>query len=713
MNKTPRSSLYISLLIAVVVAVVWKIGGSTEADGGEGLTRAVSPIEVVGERLEDAETDLDDAQRVSVEPKRAGATRSVTEVEPPPLQLPEQGLYGRVKRPDGTPVAHCDVWIDLPTGQRHTAITDLQGNYALSLDLSILVRTPRSSDAEMLRSLGYVDVEQTKGDLRRLLQERRAEERLRGRAVAKPLMVKARDRYGCEVERSLPPTRESVARVRLDLVIAKEARLGGSVLGMRGPIPEADVLLFGRDWELLSSTRSDETGEFQLSLPDAGPYHIHARKLDAGSAASGGIHLGIGLAAIRHELALGGDGTLRGQLLLPNGEPIPGVEIIGVASALAILSAPHPTWPAASALAQFEEGRGLAWSRATTDDAGRFWMEAVQEGDFMLFFEGLPDDFQPPGLYRTGVDHRVAFNARILSVQLKGTLGVVLRTRVHIVDRTYPPQSPTRKPRHAVLAGSRNGLEFVVEPGTVWGVFWELDGVMGPEERVRMRDDRPREIVFLEIDEDAQPRSVRASILPQVEGAAKVDFFLNSPEGPRLEARVTLWRREGTGRRRLFSDLSNRDGVALPELEPGAYDFSVEAAGEQGDWSLPIVNDKPLELVAGQLRQIELDLLPAGRLRVALASAPDLDPVPASCRVQLVPSKPGGSALSLAFPRGEGSGFVVPRLAVGSTASCDALIPPGKYELRVDDDEGLRGVATVEIIAGQEITVEVEVGDVR
>ena len=723
MPPSSRRPAVIALSVVVACGLGWwglSRWSRPDADESQGLAPAAEEVADAPEAVERSEPErrVEKAAAKRPEfPQEAQADRwSVRE--------PPKGLYGRVTWSDGAPIERCLVTCRLEGLYGNMARTDASGNYTIDFSLGREASRDTRDRRERMNELQR----EVRGRRRAALRGRKRDAQvpeeaevsevelyavLRSLREPRPLIVEAKGSGGVEGKRSILLYPGMPEPLRVDFVLPREPALRGQVLGERGGVHEAEVMLFDRQWSLLQSALTDSAGAFSFQPPEAGYYRVHARKVGAGTASVAGAYLRAGIVPTEFSLPLGGDGSLRGQVVYPNGDPAANLELVAVAAPLALRHPQNPTWPPRLELAQIEGDHGLALTRGYTDDEGRFTMRAVQEGSFMLFFEGLAEEFQPPGVYTTGPEHELVYHARVLRVILRGRSELLYETSVHVVDRAALDPPPPRKRRHVVGRPVEKSVEFVVDPDTIWGVFWECRGHYGREQRVTVEGDDHELRVVLQVDLTDSLEDVAKRELPQREGSGRLVVELRDEEGQATEGLLTLWRQEGASRTRVFSRRPVRADFVL-DLAPGLYEYRIDPARERADWSLVLPSEGPLELRAGETSKVERELVPAGRLRVTLMAEGGAVPAPLFCRVRLAAPEGDEPDVDLLF-LSEQEGFLArATLGLGETARCEPLIAAGEYELQVLNGVGeLCGSRSVKVEAGILSSVDVTVGGPR
>jgi|GEM_PF-3408778 len=691
MNTPQKLGLSATLAVLVLVAgLALRLAGPEALEREPGLAPEARAAASEPDALPLEEIGGPPAPAVEVSVPEAPA-RELQEAGPAPRGLPAHGIYGRVTRSDGTPLPGCLVTARLH-GQVFTTRSDAEGSYALEVDWGRRDGEALEVSEEVARALealGYAARNQ-----RDTTRRNPYEYVLHSSSPRRPaLRVTARDPLGFEGERGIDMGSGTPARLRVDITVDDRPRVTGVVHGILGPEPGVDLSLFDDAWRLLGTARSDLDGRFCLGAPEPGTYRLHARKPGAGTAAEAGTYLGVGASRLEHQLALGGDGLLRGRVVLGDGEPVVGVELTAVASALALDALPRPTWPGMSQLARFEEHRGLAHTRVRTDRGGVFAMAGMQEVDYMLFFEGLPANLQPEGIYRTGGEHVIEFRARLLRVELEGLSPEQRRwLRVHFVERER--RSSDGEPRHVVLPGGPQPPTLAVESGSRWTIRWAWGARSGRPVEVRVADDELVTLVALHADARDLDRSFDEEERP-VEGRARLDVVLRGPGGARVDAAVSLWRVEDGGLQRLFTQRVCGEHRSLPALEPGVYAYRVEAS-RGAEWSFVGRGEGRIELVAAVERSLELELEPAGALEIELVRPPGAQAFPASCRLRL---KWGNAEQRWLEFRTE-SGLPRASLSPGQRARAVRPVPKGKCLVEAFAEGRRRGRAWVEVESG-------------
>lgn len=702
-----------SFLIAFLLGLLAWIGWTLAADEGGTVEvalqggSATAPVEKGDRSAKELQ-----APAVRKEEVPALPVEQLVEIE---AALNLDGLAGRVRYVDRSPVPHASISVRSDLGGELRGSADADGRFEIQVPLerweAKLERIQRENSRSFERAWERHERRhrrQSPGLLEhKLATEGRELSRLLDRTLE--LRVTARDRSGYEVERMVTVPRERPRPMRVDLVLERRLPFGGQVLGLEGPEELVDVRLYDEDWNLVSATQTDEEGVFVLRSPAPGPYRIHARKQGAGTAYVNGIWVGSGVSGVHHQLSLGGDEHLRGQLLTSDGDPVPDIEMVAVASGLALQNPRRPAWPTAQALGDFERNQGLGLLHLRTDPEGRFSMRGVQEGTFQVIFAELPESLQPRGLYRTGVDNEVRFLGRILFITFSGDKRLRRQAVVHVVSLEKP--RPPRKAIHVVERAAQGCIRMVVEPDSLWGISYQLGGEFSRQRELLVPDDRA--VTFHELrlwsthygkwSEEPQGWS-----RPSTKGSLEVT--LQDPDGQLVKARVTLWREDGASPRRLFHRRLHDADSPLPALEPGVYRYAVESPAAMAAWTLPLEEPRPVALRAGETRRVSARLESAGRLRLLLEPAAGLDAA-AAFRARLVPRGATGGPVDLTF--GGGGGASVAVLSPGVTTNCEPALAVGEYDLELHDEDGVRATRRVEITAGEWTELRVSLGEPR
>lgn len=712
MNQLAKASLALLVLLLLGWLAIQVL------DSPEPQRREDS-LELSSNRVEGSETPGQEVEserslpvRVEVEPEESAEPR---EKETPAslARIPRKGVYGKVTYEDGRPAAGCSVQLSAGRHMLVNGRTDVEGNYAFEFSLSD--RLGRYEERELEQAEELLEaMDRMRGQPGERSKKQQAAVdrivaqlgRLRSDEVERAIIeVTAIAPLGMRATESWTGSGD-VERVRVNLVLATGASFGGVVLIEGSGAPLAEVMLFDRSWTLQQSTQTDHLGKFEFAPPEAGAYHVHARKVGLGSAEASGVFLAENVTPVNLSLRLMGVGILRGRLNTPSGAAVPGVELKAVAMSLALGAMPRPTWPEAKDLAQFERGLGLGLSEGRTNDRGEFEIKSLQDGEYMLFFEGVGDEWQPEGIYRTGPDHKISFMAKVLIVELQGSSDLdKLRAKVHFLDRSNLEKLSKEPYRHVIKNGHPDGVSFVVEPGSSWTVFAELDGKQGTGNFVRIDDAHDFFRVSVEVPKrDSNSPPFRTNARP-VEGMGRFQFDVRDAKNKGIGARLSLWRHQGRRKVQVMREKRIEAKAVLPSFEAGLYSWRIDPLEGGSPWSLPIVSEKRVHLRPGEEQKIEIREVLGGGLRVELRAGSshgeDEGPffVVARARGDDAPMQ------ALRFPGissgGDGQDFMeFSQLPLNEARVANPMFSPGRYTVTAHQGEVELASAEVEVKAG-------------
>ncbi len=703
----------------VLLAVLFALGGLLLIGGrwmaptpNESSSGGLAP-----ELTEAPDERLDEKPRV-VAPARESNGEPVDELTAPapaPPTLPHflaRGVTGRVIDSAGIPIASAGVTLrlnlELRRATRSWTFSDRSGVYSFGIDLAELAGAEAERRTQVIEWLERSARDEDSPDAQRWnnLSLRQRREVLSG--LQQPLVLEVSTwvpDHG-RATRKLFLGLDPPALVHLDLIVETRPAIRGYVLDRHWGLRNVDVVLLDDDWQVVGTTRTDTSSYFEFVEPEPALHRLHARREGRGAAVRSGYHLDPGFGTAAVEIELEGAATLRGRLVMPSGESVGGIGVIGILESLVSADPERGGWADPGALARVEEAGGLAHARAVTDEKGRFEMEAMQEGRYALHFEGLAKRFQPEGFITTGAEQEILFTARLLQVLVFAPNVVAMRTRAHCEEVTALEPLPGTRRRHFVRTIDHGLARFVVESGTTWRVWVEYLDHVSVERLVDIGDGSYLEEVTFELDgteSEADPLAVGP---PRPENPANLVVDLADEEGHRHPLAVTLWRVDTHGRTHLYEWLAREVDQPLPPLEAGDYEVTARAVGEAGETLLPVTGAETVRLRAGEERRVRFEAKRGGRLALRLSTGEPKSEGGAGSPVQarLVPEGDGGEPIPLLFhaesPTGRPTATVVP----GGTTTCEPALPAGQYTLQLLSD-GFRAERIPVAIESGETTV--------
>ncbi len=556
---------------------------------------------------------------------------------PPPIADAEEfelGVHGYVHSRDGSAVAGAQVSVSVGapwmTPKRWRATTDESGHWSVRPNLHQIMReaySKRRRDrravrkelsakiTNQLREAGYAQ-ELSDAELARLTS---LAQPLGDSHWAQPLRleVSARASKLEQASRSLALLADVSERLRIDLILEELWDFTGETIFHGMGLRNANVLLFTDDWKYTAATLSDLDGHFHFRTPEPGRFRIHARKLGIGAGSTAGIYLGGPFAAPEIVVPIDGEWEfLHGRLVLPDGEPLPGVQVVAVEEGLALSNPESPTYPKLSDLAQAEASGGLALSRARTrEEDGLFLMPAMQPGAYLLELVGFDNSHQPRETYLAGVENRIVLDVNLLKVVVKTRRGELpLGLRVHVEELPTNEIYQETPGRHRSLAAISGSAAFIIEPNKAWHV-WASNGTeesakrfvrTSSEERVKqveiyvagMRDENARAPTF----DERHERPIKRATL-------KID--LRDEDGRLQPCKLTLWSKVGDGWHKTIDALHLSPREPTPPLAPADYLMVVHTVDDRSKFVLPPESERDefrVTLEAGRMLRIPLEL---------------------------------------------------------------------------------------------------------
>jgi len=535
-----------------------------------------------------------------------------------PAQDGPTGITGVVTGTDGKPVAGVVVGVVERTrgGVRSLgqARTDDSGTYLLPVTLDDFARRdfPTSSEwYDLIRADAESEGPMTSAELAAL--HKHVERLERDFSHVGELVVSVEDALGFRAETSFRAKSGERLR-RVDLRILREYRFSGEVLDGLTGAPFANVMLFDAERELVARTDADAAGEFELPIPPAGRFELHARAGGHGAGGLGGVSLGPDQRSLPQTIALRGDGVLRGRVLYPSGDPVSGLEVHGVLESLASRHPELPLHPTPADLLEEEREGGLALSSSWTDEAGRFRMVGMQPGSFQLLFVDGESGVDPSGVFRTGPDNDIRLKASRVRVHLDSAdEGEVREMSVHCIQADWR-RVEDGAPVHHEVAVSRDGVaQFLMPSEFDWVVFAELGGQRSQEFPVKFRS-RPGD-GFAQIDLTPDRWTSAESLLEALtppEDLSRLDFVVLDPRGEQVKSHLWLWRIEDERLAPLHVKRVIEEGRGIPALRAGSFRYRLQLAEREESLWLPS-------------KHVVFDLEPGADVRLEAQARPMLD----------------------------------------------------------------------------------------
>lgn len=623
-------------LVATVI-VLSLIGWQAWPEGGPGLAPVEAPL-VPGEApkaLVPMPGDLEggsqhEAAHARKTAKGVDATASTAQrVQLTRLVGSEHdgpsGITGRVDDADGEPVAGLVVRAVQRTRGGESSLgqtrTDGSGEYVLSVDLGALASPEFPSSSEWFDLLqGDADSSRSLTSAELAALYARMEEIKRQIAHVGRIVVSVEDALGFRAEaefRSRPGERHR----RVDLRILREYRFGGEVLDGVSPAPFANVMLFDAERELVATTDSDIAGKFELTVPPAGRFELHARAIGHGAGALNGVSLGPEQRSLPQTIALGGDGVLRGRILYPGGDPVAGLEVHGALGSLASRNPERPLFPTPVELLEEERDGGLALSSVRTTEDGRFRMVGMQPGSYQLLFDSGESGVDPPGLFSTGPEHALRLKASRIRVSLiSGDNRKTRAVSVHCLQADWRRVQPGVAVQHEVAVSSDGVAQFLMPSEFDWIVFAELGGQRSQEVAVEFRS-RPGDgsaVIDLTPKRWTSAEAFLQELTPEDE-LARLQFVVRDPQGEPVKSHLWLWRLEDDRLAPLHVKRVVEKGRGIPALRAGSFRYRLQLAEREGELWLPSKRIA-FDLAPGSDDQLEVQARPVLDLRMTLVA---------------------------------------------------------------------------------------------
>ncbi len=490
----------------------------------------------------------------------------------------------------------------------------------------------------------------------------------------------------------------------LAIVLLPGRTLRGRVLdGADRPVAGAEVALVTRvpapkETKPLRavSTHTGADGRFDLGFASSSRLELFVHADNAG-VLQREIELEAGADRDLGDLRLVGPAALEGVVLFPNGQPAPDLELWAVPELVAM----QPTALALCVARAFENelaGDGLFSTHARTDAQGRFALRGLKSGRYMLRSPRNEVVLEP----RIGYYHATTENIRLelqsarLRVRAVDANGRVLSgARVRLTELSelgngrYQPGQIWNE----TVGGPLGCATFEVQVETTYGVRVEARGFAVHEDLVMLAQTEFEQLQEYRLEAPGAPGRVQLVL----RGA-----LATPPHRAQVELVSAL-----TGA--TDPDLGPLDCDAegwLPPLAPGRYLFSVGFKEDVADpnWYLPLLTRDPLELPAGQTRELPLTCEAGARLELALdlAGPPPAGFLPAAPATELTPEQQKlranerlaqrGAFVDAEGLEGQGTrrlqfwaadGSLESQLLPGNTGKAFELLAPGRWKVTV------------------------------
>ena len=218
---------------------------------------------------------------------------------------------------------------------------------------------------------------------------------------------------------SIGDASRSANELRRDLVLEEGHLATGRIVDDEGrPVSQAEVrLVSALDLFDIKKTQSEAGGIWHMAMPDVGIYHLHARREGFGAAVLEELEVPPLADAPLPDLMLRGDARLEGRVAYPDRRTASGVRVEAV---------PAELYAAGKRRAEpdrllLEETHGGLWgSFGVSDDMGRFRIDKLAEGPYVLFFSDHPelDEFGP--VTTSATDLLLEYPVPRLKVEVRG-----------------------------------------------------------------------------------------------------------------------------------------------------------------------------------------------------------------------------------------------------------------------------------------------------
>lgn len=215
----------------------------------------------------------------------------------------------------------------------------------------------------------------------------------------------------------------------LDLTLDSGPVGEGRVLTSAGlPVPQASVVSFDASGELLERVRTDAGGHYTVSLPAEGAVRLVAHSLEHGVAVSPTFPVEPGEDLAFPVLVCRQQGSIQGQVVLPTGQPLAGVQVRAYPAASNGLeesysSATRPFHAVDAGLDAGSFGAGLERGMARSGADGSFCIGGLIPGDYLVTTMTHGPEETPHSVATTGDELRIDVEAYVLRVQVNDAEG--------------------------------------------------------------------------------------------------------------------------------------------------------------------------------------------------------------------------------------------------------------------------------------------------
>ena len=490
--------------------------------------------------------------------------------------------------------------------------------------------------------------------------------------------------------RSLRASEEAEGTRRIDFVLGPSAHAFGALTDPAGEI-QADlpVALVDEGGTILSSSRTDGLGAFELVLGDADRFWVAAGAARVGYEVAGPFQRPAAGDLDAGTLVLRPRGVLEGVVLFPDGTSVKGTSVM--ASRVDVAPGgdlPDDGWLTrqGNTVPGFRSELGSAEGSARTDGQGRFRFRALLPGEYRVELPELGYHRERPtaGPFRTGEFARIVVEA--------------YRVRVRVLDQdglAVPGARLCLQCEEFARVSDSSGLDatqvFGVRPGH-WNATASMDGAAPSEKTLEVVEGTYE--YSLELVLDFEPVTGSLRLLVEDQDGAPVHGYS-----------ATLWREDDSV---MIADYSNlepdADGL-LPPIPVGEYRVRAVFPGFAGGGS-PIDYFSATgraRIEAGRTTTLGLTTTRGGRLHLRLTD-PGGDGERVAVRLTLEDGQRSLPIHNLVTLLEQGTRWGSPTL--GSHGITD-LLAIGVYTLRAEADGYLPLELPVEVRPGDPVEVEV------
>ena len=511
-------------------------------------------------------------------------------------------------------------------------------------------------------------------------------------------------------------------RMRIDFELEPGNAVQGRVTRERaaygrggGLVAGAQVFLLDELGAIAKRARTDYEGKYVIFVPQPGVYDAFARHPAYGTALLERVEVNPQAAPWLPDLALRGDGHLRGQVVFPDDKTVEGLP----------LHLEHELVREFGNAMSDEQRIGLEWgvglvvADTVTDSKGEFEFSGLHPGTFELSFPSEPDpSLAPPFEVATG-DER-------LRIIFRG-----YRLRIWVQQKDASP-ADVAQIECVELRGDERGPKLIGE----WSGKgqWLTSVEPGASYLVRAwASNLQADWTIVRIEPASYETYASLALLGTYAGSPSGDQATGerAGHGGRVvievrddhDAKLGGWlaravASDGTTPRGWSNARPDEKGE-LPALPPGTYKVTLRTEGSESYLTLPA---EPLVLTVAQdaLPRATVRASIGGRVllsatqddesRAARLATRDDEPSNFGVRATAELHGPGESRPIELTPRATASNSndVEGRwLRAGARAICDPVLAPGRYTVRVYDSGGSRTTFTIQIAA--EKTTEVTV----